>query len=129
MPTTAAIALASPDETADSGFYVHYDGDDVGAQLRKLIERDGYPTVFATFRDQPSRFWRHLDLDTGDELPDFVSQFPQNIPRCQVVPGYGVLFIGREELQASAETTAVDPVNHMRRGYSVGSSGAVSIIR
>lgn len=129
MPTTSSVSLASPTQAAEGGFYVHYDGDDVGHQLGRLIERDGYPTVFEMFRDQPSRFWRHLDADTGQELPEFVTQFPDYARCCLAVPRYGVLFVGPAELQASTQVETVNPATDMDRGYAVNRTGAVRVIR
>lgn len=129
MATTSAVLLASPDQSPDSGFYVHYDGDVVGDELGRLIERDGYAKVFSVFHGQPSRFWRHIDPDTGDALPEFVARFPQNIPVSRAVPGYGVLLVGDEEIKASSRVGRIDPATDMERGYSVNRTGAISTVR
>lgn len=121
--------MVSPDGGTDSGFYVHYDGDEVGALLRLIIERDGYAKAFGVFADQPSRFWREITPNVGDELPEYVSRFPQNIPRCRAVAGYGVLFVGDEELSASTNHLGVDLDRDGERAYRVGATGIVGTVR
>lgn len=125
MATTSAVLMISPTRGPDVGFYVHYDGDEVGGELRAIIDRRGYPAVFEMFRAQPSRFWRELNIDTGDVLPEHVSRFPQNILVSHAVPGYGVLLIGPEELAASATPVSVDPAQDRQRGYRVDRHGVV----
>lgn len=129
MATTSAVYLSSPTGGEDTGFYVHYDGDVVGAELRAIIDRDGYAKVFGVFADQPSRFWREITPGIGDDLPEYVSKFPDNLPRCRSVPGYGVLFVGAEELSASTNHLGVDLDRDGERAYRVGATGIVATVR
>ncbi|MEB3022937.1 MULTISPECIES: hypothetical protein [Mycolicibacter] len=125
MGTTAAVRMDSPSGGAGTGFYVQYDGDDVGTELQRIIERDGYVQVFAVFEAQASRYWREITPGVGDELPEYVTRFPQNIPVSRAVCGYGVLLVGSEELDASQRHTAVDLDTDGDRAYLVTEAGAV----
>ncbi|ORW08522.1 hypothetical protein DQP56_00685 [Mycolicibacter senuensis] len=121
--------MDSPSGGAGTGFYVHYDGDQVGTELQRIIDRDGYMRAFTVFEAQASRFWREITPGVGDELPEYVARFPQNIPVSRAVCGYGVLFVGPGELEASRRHTAVNLGADGERAYRVNAAGRVSTLR
>ena len=124
MATTSSVHMLAPGGVGDTGFYVHYDGDDVGTHLRVLIDRDGYEAVYAVFSSQRSRYWRQLTPDMTDELPEYITRFPENLPRCQPIAGYGVLFMDHEAITASGRYAGGAP-EERNRNYHIVRSGRV----
>lgn len=113
--------MQSPSGDGSVGFYVNYDGDDVGDALREIIRRDGYAAVFATFSAVESKHWRELNPETADELPGYVARFPSEVARCRAVKGYGVLFVD----EAALSDTGVFTPDHCDRAYEVSRDGTV----
>ena len=102
MATQALIELANPAGGQSTPFRVHYDGGtSTGEQLRALIDRDGYHTVYQTIANQPSRFWVSLDSSLR-AMPDYASSFPASWD-VELVTGYGLLFVGAGEKALSAD--------------------------
>lgn len=125
MGTSAIVRLVAPADTTapDVVITVRYDGNEVGDELETIIQRDGYSTAHATFRDQPSRNWRELTPAVGSVLPDYVTDFPQNIAVSAPVEGYGVLFIGENTIAAE---TIGDGTGWARDvAYTVNAAGKV----
>ncbi|MFB9785298.1 hypothetical protein [Rhodococcus baikonurensis] len=95
MGTSSIVRLVPPSSVAtpDVVIVVRYDGNDGGDEIDKMVRRDGYDTVYETFRKQPSRNWMGLDTGVGSGLPDYVTSFPQNVAVSAAVEGYGVLYV------------------------------------
>ncbi|MBM4574825.1 hypothetical protein GS896_27595 [Rhodococcus hoagii] len=93
MSTTSKILMSAPHGSNNDPIVilVHYDGDDVGNDLAQIIARDGYPKVFQTFSDQPSRMWRELHPAASGALAANDQDGPAD---ATPVGGYGVVFIG-----------------------------------
>ena len=107
MGTQALIQLANPAGGQATSFRVHYDGGTAtGDNLRALIARDGYETVYQTIVNQRSRFWVSLNSSL-DAMPDYVSSYPKTWD-VELVAGYGLLFVGAEELQCSSDPSCFD---------------------
>lgn len=107
MGTVALIHLANPAGGQAIAFRVHYDGGAwTGDQLRALIARDGYDTVFQTIAAQRSRFWVSLDSSLCT-MPDYVSTYPQTW-EVDLVDRYGLLFVSAQEQEWSNDSSNFD---------------------
>lgn len=108
MGTPALIELRAPNPSdGDLRIRVHYDGgSDTGDALRALIARDGYGRVWQVFAAQRSKFWVGLN-PTMTVRPDYVDTYPADWT-VEAVPGYGLIFRGDREIQASAEAELFD---------------------
>lgn len=108
MGTSALIQLANPAGGQGIPIRVHYDGGSAtGDDLRALIARDGYETVYQTIADQRSRFWVALNSSL-DAMPAYVSTYPK-FWVVELVVGYGLLFVGAEETEHSADPSCFNP--------------------
>lgn len=126
MATTSLVTMTAPRGTTspDLVILVHYDGDEVGSGLERIIGRDGYPAAHRTFADQPSRLWREVNATAAQSLPDYIARHPQNLLDSEPVEGYGVLFVGKNTLTAEQ---IGDSINwHRDRTYQVDQDGVVA---
>lgn len=125
MGTSALVQLGNPNGAQQLSFRVHYDGGaSTGEELRSLIARDGYDTVYRTIAAQPSRFWVGLDASL-QVMPDYVSSYPKAW-EVALIEGYGLLFVGSEEREYSIDVTRFDPDAWDGIIWSVSSAGKVS---
>ncbi len=125
MATQALIELANPDGGQSTTFRVHYDGGtSTGDELRALIDRDGYDTVYRTIAKQPSRFWVSLDSSL-QAMPDYASSFPASWD-VELVTGYGLLFVGAGEKALSADPSSFNQGSWDGIAWTVSDRGTVA---
>ena len=108
MGTQALIELRAPiPGDGELRIRVHYDGGaDTRDALKALIARDGHGHVWQVFAAQRSKFWVGLN-PTMTVRPDYVDTYPADWT-VDVVPGYGLIFVGDREIQASTEPNLFD---------------------
>jgi len=124
MGTQALIQLADPAGGQSISFRVHYDGGTAtGDDLRALIARDGYETVYRTIGAQRSRFWVSLNSSLY-AMPDYVSSYPKTWT-VELVAGYGLLFVGTEELDCSNDPSCFDENTWKSIVWTVSALGKV----
>jgi len=125
MGTRALVELADPTGGQSVSFRVHYDGGAAtGEELRQLIARDGYTSVYTTFACQPSRFW--VALNSGlESTPGYVGDYPASWD-VALVAGYGLLFVGAQERELSSDPACFDPKCWEEIRWAVSASGNVT---
>lgn len=108
MGTPALIELHAPTTgQAEIRVRVHYDGGEhTRSALETLIARDGHEHVCQVFAAQRSKFWVGLH-PTMTTRPDYVDTYPADWI-VDVVPGYGLIFLGDKGIQASTDPSLFD---------------------